>query len=319
MSVPAAAEDMQERARSAAEWVAARLPGVGVAGGGGAGSSSLRVVSAAAVGAAALVALGARVLGRRSVAGRLEDRATLGLLAGEAVPAVPEGLRALVGAFMAVAGPADDEGRCVEEMRALVVAGHLRYATLVDAPELVLEMGSHIPESDRTALGTRFTVQYNLYAGSVVALGSDAQRAALFAMQPTGELGCFAFTERGGGVLTGVACDTTATFDRERQSSLCRNAFTCGSLFSRQPAQLSISHRTTAPPSTDSAVAHSASAASSASSTSPWSPIFFFSVGFFFLFFFFLVAIFFIETASGHQTGRHTRQASTQDRPPLEK
>ena len=68
------------------------------------------------------------------------------------------------------------------------------------------------------ALWTRFTVSYNLYAGSVVALGSDEQRAALYAMQPGGELGCFAFTELGAGVLSGAGVETTATYDTATDS-----------------------------------------------------------------------------------------------------
>ena len=56
-------------------------------------------------------------------------------------------------------------------------------------------------------------VSYNLYAGSVVGLGTDEQREALYETQAAGELGCFAFTERGTGVLSGAAVETTATFD----------------------------------------------------------------------------------------------------------
>ncbi len=50
------------------------------------------------------------------------------------------------------------------------------------------------------ALWTRFTVQYNLFAGSIVALGSDTQRESLYATQHDGQLGCFAFTENGAGI-----------------------------------------------------------------------------------------------------------------------
>jgi hypothetical protein len=47
-------------------------------------------------------------------------------------------------------------------------------------------------------------VLYNRYAGSVVALGGDTQRAALYATQASGALGCFAFTECGAGVMSGL-------------------------------------------------------------------------------------------------------------------
>lgn len=63
---------------------------------------------------------------------------------------------------------------------------------------------------DHNAFATRFTVQYNLYAGSVVALGSDAQRASLYATQANGALGCFAFTEASAGVMSGLGNATSS-------------------------------------------------------------------------------------------------------------
>ena len=39
--------------------------------------------------------------------------------------------------------------------------------------------------------------RYNLYGGSIVALGDDSQREALFASHVRAELGCFSFTARG--------------------------------------------------------------------------------------------------------------------------
>lgn len=60
-------------------------------------------------------------------------------------------------------------------------------------------------------------VQYNLFAGSIVALGTDEQRQQLYDTQDKGELGCFAFTEIGAGVLSGAGVETTATYDPERE------------------------------------------------------------------------------------------------------
>ena len=56
-------------------------------------------------------------------------------------------------------------------------------------------------------------MQYNLFAGTIVALGDVEQRTRLYAMQRSGDLGCFAFTEVGAGVLSGAGVETTATFD----------------------------------------------------------------------------------------------------------
>jgi len=137
------------------------------------------------------------------------DGETEALLAQKAkVPAECQAMvRALEGATME-----DDEGACAAQMIAIVRAKHLSYATLVDRPELLLRCSQGM-EGANGALWTRFTVQYNLFAGSIVALGTDAQRAALIASQAEGELGCFAFTERGAGVLSGAAVETTAHWD----------------------------------------------------------------------------------------------------------
>lgn len=98
-------------------------------------------------------------------------------------------------------------------MRQIVMEGHLRYKVLESNPETLLRANRHISASDHGALGTRFTVQYNLYAGSIVALGSAEQRQFLYDTQEKGELGCFAFTEIGAGVLTGAGVETTATYN----------------------------------------------------------------------------------------------------------
>lgn len=118
-----------------------------------------------------------------------------------------------------IAAPVTDcEVECATHMRNIVTAGHLPFKTLEDHPEVLLQCNRHISASNNGALGTRFTVQYNLYAGSIVALGSAEQRQFLYDTQEKGELGCFAFTEVGAGVLSGAGVETTATFDKEKDS-----------------------------------------------------------------------------------------------------
>ena len=63
----------------------------------------------------------------------------------------------------------------------------------------------------------RFTVQYNLCAGTVVALASKSQRARLRAVQEKGKLGCFCLTEKLAGVNSGLVVNTKATYDLERR------------------------------------------------------------------------------------------------------
>ena len=102
-------------------------------------------------------------------------------------------------------------------MRGILAAkANLSFRSLAADPSLLLQCSEHMCNEAPGALWTRFTVSYNLYAGSIVALGSDAQREQLFASQS--ELGCFAFTEKGAGVLSGAGVETTATYDAKTDS-----------------------------------------------------------------------------------------------------
>jgi alkylation response protein AidB-like acyl-CoA dehydrogenase len=102
-------------------------------------------------------------------------------------------------------------------MRDIVSARHLRYAVLETDPAALLRATRHFV-SENGSLGTRCTVQYNLFAGSIVFLGGDAHRRALYASQSRGALGCFAFTEQGAGVLTGKGVETEARYDANSKS-----------------------------------------------------------------------------------------------------
>ena len=57
--------------------------------------------------------------------------------------------------------------------------------------------------------GIRFTVQFNLFAGSVVGLGGPEHHAQLELLQTEGKLGCFLLTEMQAGVLSGLIVETT--------------------------------------------------------------------------------------------------------------
>jgi hypothetical protein len=159
------------------------------------------------------------------------DDATSALLTASSAPdaTVPVECRPIVEA-LEDADPDADEDQCAQQMRDIVAARHLEYSTLIDAPETLLRCSPGMARSNG-ALWTRFTVQYNLYAGSIVAMGTETQRKELCASQEAGGLGCFAFTEKGAGVLSGAGMETTAIYDRARQvfvinsptASSCKN------------------------------------------------------------------------------------------------
>ena len=66
----------------------------------------------------------------------------------------------------------------------------------------------------------RFTVQYNLFAGTVLELGGPKHLRALEQMQRDGELGCFALTEKLAGVNSGLVVQTTARWVPEQSKFL---------------------------------------------------------------------------------------------------
>jgi len=74
----------------------------------------------------------------------------------------------------------------------------------------------------------RFTVNCNLFAGTVVAIGSESQVSQLWEYQKQGLLGCFALTEKFAGVNSGMFVDTTATWNPSRQQ-FCLNSPNVGS------------------------------------------------------------------------------------------
>jgi len=63
----------------------------------------------------------------------------------------------------------------------------------------------------------RLTVHFNLFCGTVIALGGPDQVAMLDDYQKKGYLGCFGLTEKFAGVNSGMIVQTTANWDEEKQ------------------------------------------------------------------------------------------------------
>jgi len=109
-----------------------------------------------------------------------------------------------------------DHATSAQRMRDLLQTGLLRHTDLRDDPERFF-LAHRILATHSSAVGpgfwVRFTVHYNLCAGTVLALGNEEQVRGLDAMQEKGELGCFSLTEKLAGVSSGLVVNTTATFD----------------------------------------------------------------------------------------------------------
>jgi len=108
-------------------------------------------------------------------------------------------------------------------LRVLLKSGVLRLTDIKNNPEHFFEAHDLLSQYATTVgpgFGIRFTVQYNLFAGTIMALGNPDQVAALDTMQAEGVLGCFCLTERLAGVSSGLAVDTTCEWDDSRQMFL---------------------------------------------------------------------------------------------------
>ena len=111
-------------------------------------------------------------------------------------------------------------------LRDLMTRGLVKMTDLRDDPEWFFE-AHRIVAAHGDDLGsgfwTRFTVQFNLFAGTVLAAGSPSHVEQLRAMQAAGELGCFALTEKFAGVSSGMVVETVAAFDAASRTFVLRS------------------------------------------------------------------------------------------------
>jgi acyl-CoA oxidase len=107
-----------------------------------------------------------------------------------------------------------------DHLRQLCKTNLLKGTDIRDAPERFFE-AHRILARHATNHGpgfwVRFTVHYNLFAGTILAVGTDEQVARLADYQKDGLLGCFALTEKLAGVQSGLVVQTTAKWNEEKQ------------------------------------------------------------------------------------------------------
>eukprot|EP00928_Gymnodinium_smaydae_P020617 TRINITY_DN17972_c0_g1_i1.p1 TRINITY_DN17972_c0_g1~~TRINITY_DN17972_c0_g1_i1.p1 ORF type:complete len:501 (-),score=122.52 TRINITY_DN17972_c0_g1_i1:35-1432(-) len=103
-----------------------------------------------------------------------------------------------------------------EQLRELEKSGLLKLTDLKENPQRFFEahrlLARHAPQLG-PGFWIRFTVHYNLFAGSVLAVGSDEQVGKLADIQKRGLLGCFGLTEKFAGVNSGMIVKTVAEWD----------------------------------------------------------------------------------------------------------
>lgn len=112
-----------------------------------------------------------------------------------------------------LADPATSPADSAARLSGLVRTGLLRFEDLREEPSKFFEahrlLVNHGFEQG-PGFSIRFTVQFNLFAGTILELGSPAHLDELRRMQTDGVLGCFALTERLAGVNSGLVVQTVA-------------------------------------------------------------------------------------------------------------
>jgi len=112
-----------------------------------------------------------------------------------------------------------DHETSANQLRDMVKTRLLKFTDLRDDPEKFFE-AHKLLAGHATRLGPgfwiRFTVQYNLFAGTILALASEEQLSILDKMHDDGHLGAFGLTERFAGVNSGLVVNTTAEWNEEK-------------------------------------------------------------------------------------------------------
>jgi acyl-CoA oxidase len=100
------------------------------------------------------------------------------------------------------------------KLRSLIQSKLLLYTDLENDPDKFFLAHSMLVDPKKRGPGfcIRFTVQFNLFAGTVIGLGNAEQIRSLADMQTRGDLGCFALTEKYAGVNSGLVVNTIAEY-----------------------------------------------------------------------------------------------------------
>lgn len=119
-----------------------------------------------------------------------------------------------VSGFSISGAPPDKAAEC---LRRLLRKNVLIYTDIRVRPDRFFFAHTHLSKLYSTllgpGLGIRFTVQYNLFGGTIVELGTSHHLEFLKESQAKGHLGCFALTESFAGVNSGLVVETVCEWD----------------------------------------------------------------------------------------------------------
>jgi alkylation response protein AidB-like acyl-CoA dehydrogenase len=108
-----------------------------------------------------------------------------------------------------------DPATVLEQLRMVVATLHSQGALASLDPYNLIVIHERLAYTNSNDVVNWFTVQYNLFTGSLSALGTATHAALVQDARELKKLGCFALTEKSAGVLSGLLCETIAYYNQE--------------------------------------------------------------------------------------------------------
>ena len=110
-----------------------------------------------------------------------------------------------------------DPATVLEQLRTVVATLHSQRALASLDPYSLIIIHKRLAYTNSNDVVNWFTVQFNLFAGSLSALGTNTHAALIQEARELKKLGCFALTETNAGVLSGLLCETIAYYNQQTE------------------------------------------------------------------------------------------------------
>ena len=108
-----------------------------------------------------------------------------------------------------------DPSTVLEQLRTVVKTLNSQGALNSLDPYNLIDIHERLAYTNSNDVVNWFTVQFNLFAGSIAALGTSTHAKLVEDARELNKFGCFALTEKNAGVLSGLLCDTIAYYNSE--------------------------------------------------------------------------------------------------------
>ena len=110
-----------------------------------------------------------------------------------------------------------DPATVLKQLRTVVTTLHSQQALASLDPYNLIVIHERLAYTNSSDVVNWFTVQFNLFTGSLSALGTETHASLIQEARELKKLGCFALTELSAGVLSGLLCETIAYYNLQTE------------------------------------------------------------------------------------------------------